>query len=251
MTGKVFGVVLSSALLFGCAGINPAFYRDYYAPMSEGQKRAFQLNEGEPEIYPYSENRERDETRLYEEGYELLGAFSFRGMRLSERDLRAHGKLVKAHIIMVSAKYIDTITESIPLTLPSYTSVSGDVNLDIYTPKTTMIPSTFDRYDQVSTFWAKLKMPVLGVYWAGSPISLQEKFERDEGLLIRAVRKGSPAFQSGIMPGDVLVEIAGLEIISGDQFSRLLDSLAGTEAAITLIRSGQTLQVRVPLNPLP
>jgi hypothetical protein len=81
-------------------------------------------------------------------------------------------------------------------------------------------------------------------------VELRQKIERNSGLLVGPVRKDGSAWESNVIPGDVLLKIGNTEIISVDQCAQVLSSLAGTEVSLTLFRGDRMVEVKVPLNPL-
>jgi serine protease DegQ len=82
------------------------------------------------------------------------------------------------------------------------------------------------------------------------PNQASEKLRRDQtvGLLIVGVEEDSPASQSGLMIGDILVALEGRSLTDPDELISLLSgSLVGKEVQIEILRAGQplTLPVRV------
>jgi len=73
------------------------------------------------------------------------------------------------------------------------------------------------------------------------------------GVVVRRVERGSPAAESGIRPGDVIVALDGRPVQSADQYSQLVrDREPGAEIELTLWRNGtqRTARVRARLFPL-
>ena len=69
------------------------------------------------------------------------------------------------------------------------------------------------------------------------------------GMLVAAVRPGSPGAAAGIERGDLLTHLDGRPAISGTGLALLLDGLAGRDAvAATIVRGNDesTLEIRLP-----
>ena len=74
------------------------------------------------------------------------------------------------------------------------------------------------------------------------------------GMLVAAVRLGSPGAEAGIEHGDLLTHLDGQPVISSTGLALLLGGLAGTESvAATVVRGNDELSVaiRLPAGPEP
>lgn len=77
----------------------------------------------------------------------------------------------------------------------------------------------------------------------------RQELERNRGLNVFVVRKESPAFEADLLPGDVLIDVAGHDVGSSDGFNDFMKQFAGREVDIRLIRKGELRTIRVKLNP--
>ena len=69
-----------------------------------------------------------------------------------------------------------------------------------------------------------------------------------KGVLVQAMRRDSSAYDAGLRPGDVIVTFNGTAITDGGQLSRLIqDARIGSTAAVTIIREGRRLDVKLPI----
>jgi len=69
------------------------------------------------------------------------------------------------------------------------------------------------------------------------------------GMLVAAVRPGSPGAEAGIEHGDLLTQLDGQPVISGTGLALLLDGLAGGDAvAATIVRGNDELSVAIRLS---
>jgi serine protease Do len=75
---------------------------------------------------------------------------------------------------------------------------------------------------------------------------------RDSGVVVADVAPGSPAFASGIRPGDILLSLEGRPMENGRQFQvGLYRQTVGNFVSIEVQREGQTRKARVPINERP
>ncbi len=92
----------------------------------------------------------------------------------------------------------------------------------------------------------------LGLHPVGIPAGLREAAGRDAGLMVVSLATGGPAEQAGVLPGDILLEVAGeaaphpravARALSGDQ--------VGKPVPLRLLRAGSPLDVQatVALRP--
>jgi len=68
------------------------------------------------------------------------------------------------------------------------------------------------------------------------------------GALVYRMSRNSPAYQSGIRPGDVVVNFNGITVEDPGHLSRLVsDAQIGSTAAVVVIRDGKRVQLKVPI----
>jgi S1-C subfamily serine protease len=68
------------------------------------------------------------------------------------------------------------------------------------------------------------------------------------GALVIRMMRGSEAYDAGVRPGDVIVAFNGTRIDDPSQLYRLVaDARIGSTATIRVIRSGRTLELKVPI----
>ena len=94
---------------------------------------------------------------------------------------------------------------------------------------------------------------LLGLSLADMSIDLRNRYKianRFEGVVVTDVNGGLPPIAKSLLPGDVIVEVAGETVTSSDDFWIKLDRLrkAGRESALlTVARGGANLRF-VPLS---
>ena len=69
------------------------------------------------------------------------------------------------------------------------------------------------------------------------------------GVLVQAMRRDESAYAAGLRPGDVIVSFNGTAIADGGQLSRLVqDAPIGSTAAVTVIREGDRVSLKIPIT---
>jgi hypothetical protein len=212
----------------------------------------------------------QDFLSMLENGFTLLGFSSFNGPTARVGQAIDQGRQVGASTVVLYGKYSGTVSGSIPIVLPNQpttatTSERGTIygpgGTTVYsgTAVTTLsggttaynIPYRVDRYDQFASFWVKSKPPILGVYYRDLDQAERSALQRNRGVVVMAVVKGSPAFVSDILRGDVLLQVAGADVLDVQQMNSLLLSNAGKRVVLQLMRAGAMNILRVQLNEAP
>jgi Do/DeqQ family serine protease len=104
----------------------------------------------------------------------------------------------------------------------------------------------------------KVDHPYLGVQMVGlTPEVLQKlpakfKVNSDRGVLVVAVQKNSPAANSGLKAGDVIVKLNDKAVNKPENLQQLVqDSSVGSNLQLELNRSGESLKITVQVGTLP
>jgi serine protease Do len=87
--------------------------------------------------------------------------------------------------------------------------------------------------------------PRLGVAlvgaWQTRRLRASVGLEPVDGLLVRGIEPDSPAEQAGVLRGDVIVAVEGSPVTDPDTLYAALDSAAGREITLTVLRGSQEL----------
>ena len=71
----------------------------------------------------------------------------------------------------------------------------------------------------------------------------------EQGVVVMELIRGSPADRSGVLPGDVIVEVNGHGVENAGQLrNELARAEVGTNLAITVQRQGRKVEIRVPVE---
>jgi hypothetical protein len=266
-------IVLSASLLSGCVNL----FGKYYQPQNPANlalvKSQLLPPPPLPSLYTHSENIQADAMRLAADGYVLIGTSSFYAPanKATKDQAIAQGKDVGASVVLIKSKYKDTRSGVVPFTVAnpnvvSTVATSGTVygsngnsaayagSSTITTPSgysTYAIPYSVDRNDFFASYWAKRDPSKihLGLNYLPLPNDVRKKLERNTGVQVVAVVKGTPAFKANFIEGDVLLTMNGQDIIDVPTLSAALIQLAGQPVTFNLLRDYQPRTISVTLNP--
>lgn len=257
--------VLVSWMLGGCASYK-RFYQDETGGIDITKDHRFADAPTDP-IVTQGANPQSDSDRMVEDGYVQIGYIAFNGRADSadEDDAFTQAKRVHAHRVLVYFKYRGTVSGTMPLTLPSTQTSTTSVYGNAYGPggpstfsgtgytttygtQTTYIPYSVDRYDYLATFWTKRRSFVLGVYYDNLTPELRQALQTNKRVVVTVVVKGTPAFQADILRGDVLKAIGDTEIYDTASAQQAVESRAGQNVVIQIVRNGSPIQKEMRLN---
>jgi len=252
-------------LIFGCA-VNPyfKFYTDNTNGVDLTTLPNVIISDSEPKIFQ-GDVLTKDTQSMKENNFNLVGYSSFNGGQVNNQKAIMQAKNVKAEVVIVYSEYTNTVSGTIPLTLPdketSTTTTSGNLwGVGSYseTSKTTTnksktynIPYNVNRYNYGATYWVKMKEPTFGIHIR--PLENDERYliNSNKGVYITAVINNSPAFMADIFAGDVLKQIGDIEIINNDSFQQALQSFKSESINVIIWRNGELITKRVLLNDYP
>lgn len=242
-------------------------YERFYKPAGMPFKSGFETFTGEPRMQASSGDAKRDIYSMFEDGYGFVGESSFVGPAASETGATAQAKKVGAAVVILSRNYQSTATGAIPITTPTVTTAynSGTVNAyggggyasgiyngttTVYGSETTYVPYSIDRYNQRALYFAPLVRKGAGVIVSKLDDQQKQRAGTNQGVEIVAVRKGSPAFQADMIPGDILLSANGQATYDLEATTRAINSSDGREADYILVRGTEriTKKLTVPLG---
>lgn len=98
---------------------------------------------------------------------------------------------------------------------------------------------TFGGGHYLATYWAKPKHLPLGAFYSddvpqGALDAVATLFNHSSAVIIDVVVVDSPAFESGMQPGDLIIEVNGEPVVSSEALSATLQELSGQTAIFTI-----------------
>jgi len=258
---KKITAYLAVLFLAGCA--NP--YAEFYTDRTGGKfPDDFEALSGVPELISGSDQG-KDYELMTEEGYGLVGYSSFNAADVNSKKALAMAKKVNASKVLIYSKYTNTVSGSTPLTLPDtqtsttningnvysnggYSSYNGTGTTTTYGTKTTYIPYSVNRYEYFASYWAKIKKFRLGAFVKDLDANTRAQTQSNKGVIVTAVVKRTPAFDSDIFKGDIFKKIGDVEISEGSDFMKAIDKYEGKNTKILIYRNGSLIEKNVAIK---
>ena len=97
-------------------------------------------------------------------------------------------------------------------------------------------PYTVEHYDQTGLFFQPLARTGLGVRMQLLNAEQKQLAQTNEGVLIIAIRRESPAFKAELLPGDIVLTVGEIPIYDNDSLLGAIEKSKGREVAILLRR---------------
>ncbi len=91
----------------------------------------------------------------------------------------------------------------------------------------------------------------LGVNSVPLPDEVRSKLQRNTGVHVPIVVRGTTAFKSNVLEGDVIVAINGADVTDPKSFSDQLTQYAGQTVQLGIMRGTEPMTIRVRLNDNP
>jgi len=92
---------------------------------------------------------------------------------------------------------------------------------------------------------------VFGIFPKELTMDLRQKIGSNKGMLVFAVRKGSPGFQADILAGDIVKKIGDIEMIDLKSVDDAAISYGCKKVTILLLRDGKEITKEIQCNSLP
>lgn len=191
------------------------------------------------------DDKETDDNRLLEDGYDMLGASSFRSGEVSPDMAVAHAKNINADLVMVYSVRFGQTPKEVQANNAKAKAKEKVVNpnIDKNLPEIRLLGGLEYSYDYLATFWTKLPTPTLGLH-----VKDRTKNDKRPGVQVIAVVKQSPAAKADIRRGDVVLRIAGVETNNGGTLVNTVQSNAGKTVEIVWLRGDTQMQETVVMN---
>ena len=197
-------------------------------------------------------NKEKDNIRMLEDGYDLMGTSAFQGPFTEPNQALKHAQSIEADVVLVYDRKINEMTRTERLR-----QIHAEMKKSSKSEKNSVIEvSEADlqdknsKFDFYATYWAKLPQPILGLHVIKLIKKNSDTKEKKEeaGLKVIAVIKDSPAFKAGIEKGDVVLKLNDLNVDSPEDFSKVVQKNQGTKVSIKYIRDDEEKIATAELN---
>ena len=197
-------------------------------------------------------NKEKDNIRMLEDGYDLMGTSAFQGPFTEPNQALKHAQSIEADVVLVYDRKINEMTRTERLR-----QIHAEMKKSSKSEKNSVIEvSEADlqdknsKFDFYATYWAKLPQPILGLHVIKLIKKNSDTKEKKEeaGLKVIAVIKDSPAFKSGIQKGDVILVLNDVNTESPEEFAKSVFKQQGNKVKIKYARDNEEKVVVTELN---
>jgi S1-C subfamily serine protease len=247
----VLGLLIALLAIVGCSN----GHEEYFHESGFGLKSPMVAYNAEPTRLVQGTDMSRagmmeDRAKLWERGYGVIGYSSFNGPNAESDGALAQGNKIGAAIAVFYSKFQTTRTGATTTTTP-VTSTTVAPSGRTYTTTSYLsqtIPYSVDRYDFFVSYYAKVKDYGLGTFSTDPTPAEQQAFGTNKGIVVRAVRRGSSAYDAEILPGDLLLRWDG-QIIPNLEASRaMFEASLGGEVSVTILRNSREITKRVMMR---
>lgn len=236
----VFGLVLALFVLAGCNG-----YAEYFKESGYGLHSDVVLYRGEPARLVRgsgmtAQDIAQDRYKMWEQGYGVIGTANFNGSSMGTDSSLAldQANKVGAAVVVFYRQYegtrTGTTTTTMPMTATTVAPSGATYTTTAYVPQTSSY--SVDRYDFLAVYFAKMKDIGLGVSTSEPTGQEQQAFGTNKGIVVRAVRKSSTAYNAEILPGDLILKFDGVYVGQDPATRQMLDAARGRTVTLTILR---------------
>jgi hypothetical protein len=261
--------LLLAIILAGCA--NP-FRVNYQSTLDKWPGTKAMLMETPEADAPKlitSQDMKKDIMTMLQNGYFLIGKAKFRSPPINEEQALAQAKAVGADAVFIKQDYVNTKTESIPITelLPDKTITTTETSMfqkdpsappSIYQRETSQtlegesyvryVPRSTDYYDYSATFWKKSKPQIFGVLVRALNDETKKRLQSNRGVMVKVVVNKTPAYNADILRDDIITQFAGEPVADPDDFFEKVNTYAGQTITVKIIRDGKPKDITLTLR---
>lgn len=248
---------LAALMLSGCANNYQKFYK------AEPPDWKLVRSMEEPVLAQSSGTAQVDIQRMFTDGYGVIGSSAFVAPLADRAGAIAQAKKVGANRVLLASQYRSTRSGAMPITTPTSSTAytSGNVygsygssarysgTTTTYGSETTYVPYSVDHYVQYALYFGPLQRKGLGVMLDRPTDEAKRAAGTNKGHQVSAVRRGSPAFQADILPGDLIVTI-GRDMVEPDDFTAAVISNQGSKTEFVLYRASTQI-TKTLVMPMP
>lgn len=191
-----------------------------------------------------SNHKEDDNISMLENGYDMMGSSGFEGGDVPADLALAHGKTIKADVVLVYSKYGAAKSASSKMEMIREAAKTGR---ELTEKDMANEPTVYKYY---ASYWAKLPTPTLGVHVIKLvPKSSDPNADTEiPGLQLLAVIKDSPAAKAGLVRGDRLLKVNNTALEKPEDLTTAVRQLKGQTVDIHYLRADVEETTKVQLN---
>jgi len=235
--------------------------------------------ESSPKLFRGNSGNAIQDLRTMERAsYIIIGFSMFNSGEVDPKEALAFGKELGADYVFLYSSYSETISGTIPFSLPSSKiettrktgKTADNVNVfgthgsayllgDSYNSETTTkitqadetfyFPYKIDKYEYSAVFFVEDPFPnPLGINSNDLSPDIRKRIESNKGAIVTTVINGTPAFMADILEGDIIKKANNIEIIDSKSLANFLSEHAGQKVTFEILRDNKTIIKDVQLN---
>lgn len=258
---KLFALGLFACVFSaGCASEYARSYRSSLGTPAPATAQYGSMNlvafAGTPRIVQSSLSRQ-EQIQYLEEGFVPLGESRFYAPLESDKALLAQARKVGAELVLLGRNLGQTMVGATPYT--TYEPVTiyhygyrgrGRGYETAFVPQTNYMTYTENWYHQHAIFFTRrVQPPSLGALPRDLTGEERKKIGSNVGVIVICCVRGTPAWNAGLVPDDVIVSLAGQGVSDVEGLRKLVQQNAGKTVALEYLRNGEKRSVSVSLNP--
>ena len=221
---------------------NENLYAKHYKAQNASGLTSSQSN---PDTKMYvSNHKEDDNISMLENGYDMMGSSGFESGDVPADLALAHGKAIKADVVLVYSKYGSAKSASSKMEMIREAAKTGK---ELTEKDMADEPTVYKYY---ASYWAKLPTPTLGVHVIKLVPKSNDPNAKAEipGLQLLAVIKDSPAARAGLVRGDRLLKLNNKALEKPEDLTSAVRQLKGQIVDIQYLRADVEETTKVQLN---
>lgn len=202
----LLALFVSSASLVGCQSVVPKFYIP--ASIGEDQRAKIAKIVGSDEVVLDKQgNVDVDFMRKKYPNYIALGFSEFKGTEVSDDEIKTHAASIGASVVIVFQGYLGnmqtgSVTNAVPIPGAGAIAFNNPIKKDIHEYHMAFLAKYYGKRERIGFDGADLSA------------ELQQKLQRNKGVVVTKVNASEPAFEAEMLLGDVITTIDGVEIIN-------------------------------------
>lgn len=201
---------------------------------------ALQPDPDGPKIYR-GKDQVSDYKRMLENGFDMVGYSSFRGLDVAPEKATEQAKIIKADLVLVYAEQKASTPASVQIDQARKAKKAQNQNASAGSD--TPAPQDQTLYEYFASYWVKLAPPLIGVH-----VEANTQDEKPFGLRVVAVVKESPAARATIQEDDVLTRIGDVVLDRPAALTQAAQRYAGQTVEVLYKRGDNDGKTAMTLN---
>lgn len=219
--------ILCILIISGCASNPPVEFENPFIKFYNQNYDGILPKTAEVEIIEVESYEDPIIYELLGQGYQQIGSSSFIGRKYDLELATEHAKNVGATIVVYYAEF-----ES-----ENPTSITLSSGLTYYSDNA--------RYRHEATYLIKENIYDLkhGLYWEVLTINEKQLYQTNFGLKINQVIYNFPAFDAGVIPGDIVLQVDGIKMITLEDAEKI--DYTKSPNIMKILRSGSIIELEI------